>query len=81
LTGIRVSSLTKKSICISNDIIAVLPPYSPKSIKLFDLSSGKPLNNSIEHQLVKLNFLNSYIFRNLLRKKYGFLYLDYILKN
>lgn len=54
LQGIRVSSLTKKSICISNDILAILPPYSPKSIKLFDLSSGKPLNLSIEHSLVNI---------------------------
>jgi len=38
-------------ICISNDIIAVLAPNTPKSIRLYDISSGKPLTQTIEHSM------------------------------
>jgi intraflagellar transport protein 80 len=38
-------------ICLSNDIIAVLAPNTPKSIRLYDLASGKPLNYTIEHSM------------------------------
>lgn len=38
-------------ICLSNDIIAVLPPNAPKTIKLYDIQSGKPLNTEITHHM------------------------------
>lgn len=38
-------------ICLSNDIIAVLSPNAPKSIRLYDIVSGKPLNHTIEHSM------------------------------
>ena len=51
ITGVRFSLLSKKMICISNDIIAILPPNNPKTIKLYDIQSGKPLNVEINHQM------------------------------
>lgn len=51
LQGIRISSLSSKSISLSNDILAIISPTNQKQIRLFDLSSGKPLNNIIEHSM------------------------------
>ena len=51
ITGVRFSLLSKKMICISNDIIAILPPNNPKTIKLYDIQSGKPLNVEINHPM------------------------------
>ena len=51
IVGVRISTLTKKTISISNDIIALLSPNTPKSIKIYDLGSGKPLNHTIEHSM------------------------------
>ena len=51
ITGVRFSLLSKKMICISNDIIAILPPNNPKTIKLYDIQSGKPLNVEINHSM------------------------------
>ncbi len=38
-------------IGLSNDIICVLAHNAPKSIRLYDLSSGKPLNYTIDHTM------------------------------
>jgi len=38
-------------IGLSNDIICVLAPNAPKSIRLYDLSSGKQLNYTVEHSM------------------------------
>ena len=43
--------MTKKTISISNDIIALLSQTTPKSIKIYDINSGKPLNHTIEHSI------------------------------
>ena len=51
ITGVRFSLLSKKMIGISNDIIAILPPNNPKTIKLYDIQSGKPLNVEINHSM------------------------------
>ena len=51
ITGVRFSLLSKKMIGISNDIIAILPPNNPKTIKLYDIQSGKPLNVEINHTM------------------------------
>lgn len=47
----RISSLTKTYISLSNDVIAILNPNAPKIIKFYDISSGKALNSSIEHSM------------------------------
>ena len=51
ITRVRFSLLSKKMICISNDIIAILLPNNPKIIKLYDIQSGKPLNVEINHKM------------------------------
>ena len=51
ITGVRFSLLSKKMISISNDIIAILPPNNPKSIKIYDIQSGKPLQVEINHTM------------------------------
>lgn len=51
MQGIRISSIPLKSISISNDILAILNPNNWKNIKLYDLSSGKLLSNSIDHSM------------------------------
>ena len=51
ITGIRFSLLSKKMIDISNDLIAILPPNNLKTIYLYDISSGKKLNNEIVHSM------------------------------
>jgi len=38
-------------ICLSNDIISILTPNSPKTIRSYDIASGKPLNHTIEHTM------------------------------
>lgn len=38
-------------IALSNDILAVLAPNAPKTIRLYDLASGKSLNHTIEHSM------------------------------
>ena len=51
ITGIRFSLISKKMIDISNDLIAILPPNNLKTIYLYDISSGKKLNNEIVHSM------------------------------
>ena len=51
ITGVRISGLSKKMICLSNDVIAILPPNSPKTIKFYDIQSGKPLGTEITHTM------------------------------
>ena len=51
ITGVRFSLLSKKMISLSNDIIAILPPNNPKTIKFYDISSGKALNTEINHSM------------------------------
>ena len=51
ITEDRIAGLSKKMICLSNDIIAVLPPNSPRTIRFYDLQSGKPLNNELTHTM------------------------------
>ena len=51
ITGIRFSLLSKKMIDISNDLIAILPPNNLKTIYLYDIASGKKLNNEIVHSM------------------------------
>lgn len=49
LSGIRISTISKKHISLSNDVLAIVNPQNTKIVKFYDISSGKPLNNSIEH--------------------------------
>jgi intraflagellar transport protein 80 len=36
---------------ISNDILAVLSQNAPKTIKIYDITSGKPLNHQLDHSM------------------------------
>lgn len=49
--GIRISSLSSKHISLSNDILALVAPNNPKTIKFYEIGTGKPFNNTIEHSM------------------------------
>jgi len=49
--GLRVEFLSNKSISLSTDIITVVDTANGKLLRLFDLISGKPLSQNIEHNL------------------------------
>ena len=51
IKNVRLSGLSKRMICLSNDVIAILPPNNPKSIIFYDIQSGKSLNNEITHSM------------------------------
>ena len=51
ISGVRFSLLSKKMIGLSNDIIAILPPNNPKTIQIYDIQSGKKLNNEVTHNM------------------------------
>ncbi len=49
--GLRVEFLNKGFLTLSTDIIAVVDTANSKLVRIFDLMSGKPLNQNIEHNL------------------------------
>lgn len=50
-SGLRVEFLSCKSISLSTDIVAVVDTANSKMLRLFDLISGKPLAQNMEHNL------------------------------
>ena len=49
--GLRVEFLNPGSLSLSTDVVAVIDTANPKTLRLFDLISGKPLANNFEHNL------------------------------
>ena len=47
--GLRVEFLNKRHISLSSDVIALIDPISPKIVRIFDIISGKPATQQIEH--------------------------------
>jgi intraflagellar transport protein 80 len=47
--GLRVEFLNQRHISLSADVLAVIDPTNPKSVKLFDILSGRSLDTQIEH--------------------------------
>jgi intraflagellar transport protein 80 len=47
--GLRVEFLNQRHISLSSDVLAVIDPSNPKSIKVFDIVSGKATNTAIDH--------------------------------
>jgi len=47
--GLRVEFLNQRHLSLSSDVLAVIDPSNPKSIKVFDIQSGKATNAPIEH--------------------------------
>ncbi|MCQ2816755.1 MAG: hypothetical protein MJ252_05755 [archaeon] len=51
IKNVRLSGLSKRMICLSNDVVAILPPNTPRNIIFYDLQSGKSMNNEITHSM------------------------------
>lgn len=47
--GLRVEFLNKRHISISNDVLAIIDPANPKNVSVFDIKSGKPSPQLIQH--------------------------------
>lgn len=47
--GLRVEFLNQRHISLSSDVMAVIDPSNPKSVKVFDIMSGKVTDSHIEH--------------------------------
>ena len=47
--GLRVEFLNKRHISLSSDILAVVDPSNPKTVKIFDIVSGKLMSNQVDH--------------------------------
>lgn len=47
--GLRVEFLNKRHISLSSDVIALIDPVSPRIVRIFDVISGKPATQQIEH--------------------------------
>jgi intraflagellar transport protein 80 len=47
--GLRVEFLNKRHISISSDVLAVIDPINSKIVRVFDVMSGKPATQIIEH--------------------------------
>ena len=47
--GLRVEFLNKRHISISSDVLAIIDPTNPKIVRVFDIMSGKPSTQFIEH--------------------------------
>jgi intraflagellar transport protein 80 len=47
--GLRVEFLNKRHISISSDVLAIIDPTNSKIVRIFDIMSGKPSPNFIEH--------------------------------
>jgi intraflagellar transport protein 80 len=46
--GLRVEFLNQRHISLASDVLAVIDPSNPKTVKIFDIMSGKP-TNQIDH--------------------------------
>lgn len=49
LSGLRVEFLNKRHLSISGDVLALIDPSKPKTVRVFDIISGKPSAQVIEH--------------------------------
>jgi intraflagellar transport protein 80 len=47
--GLRIEFLNKRHISLSSDVIAIIDPMSPKIVRVFDIMSGQPSSQTIEH--------------------------------
>lgn len=47
--GLRVEFLNKRHISISSDVLAIIDPINSKIVRIFDVMSGKPATQIIEH--------------------------------
>jgi intraflagellar transport protein 80 len=47
--GLRVEFLNKRHISISSDVLAIIDPINSKLVRIFDVMSGKPAAQIIEH--------------------------------
>jgi intraflagellar transport protein 80 len=47
--GLRVEFLNKRHISISSDVLAIIDPINSKIVRIFDVMSGKPAAQIIEH--------------------------------
>ena len=41
--------MNKRHISLSTDVIALIDPVSPKIVRIFDIISGKPATQNVEH--------------------------------
>ena len=48
-SGLRVEFLTSGLVSLSSELVAVVDTVNPKTIKLFELVSGKPSSHNVEH--------------------------------
>ena len=47
--GLRAGFLTQRHVSLSSDVLAIVDPSNPKSIKIFDIISGKSTDSHFEH--------------------------------
>lgn len=45
-SGMRVECLCAKTVSLSSDVVAVVPRSEPKTVRLFDAASGRPIDGS-----------------------------------
>ena len=48
-SGLRVEFLTSGLVSLSSELVAVVDTVNPKTIKFFELVSGKPSSHNVEH--------------------------------
>ena len=49
MQGLRVEFLNKRHLSLSGDVLALIDPMKPKFVRIFDITSGKPAAQHIEH--------------------------------
>lgn len=47
--GLRVEFLNKRHLSLSGDVLALIDPMNSKIVRVFDIMSGKPAAQQIEH--------------------------------
>lgn len=47
--GLRVEFLNKRHLSLSGDVLAMIDPMKPKTVRVFDIVSGKQAGTNIEH--------------------------------
>ena len=49
MSGLRPEFLNKRHLSISGDVLALIDPMKPKTIRVFDIMTGKATAAPIEH--------------------------------
>jgi len=50
-SGLRPEFLNRQNVSISDDVVAIIDRANPKTIRVFDSTSGKDMGEPIQHQL------------------------------